>query len=382
MSRVAMVVTNACSPDPRVLRHAAWMLALGFEVTIHAFDRDEEHPMSENVGGVRIMRYRVGKVPYGGTVSTYRGIRRFQQTVVRTLLNDPPALVYCHDADTLAVGTTMRQQKSIPFVFDMHDLQHTWVRYAAPQSMIRSWVSKRMKFKMLDRAKHAQCIITSSGAHSESSSRGFGDWLEHHGMNAHVVENRPLPPFSTSKKTPQSDWTVGFVGKVRDMKAMELLIEAVKQLPPHERPSLRIAGDGTVAAALRRRLMDEMDQETLVAEVSGAFTQHELDEILDGLDVMFAMYAPQRGNILQGALPVKMFDAAARGIPSVVNDGCLMGDVARDEAIGEPAPWGDSKAVAQALLACKNKVVELNHDGEREHQRWLKAIQPVVKGLQ
>jgi hypothetical protein len=59
-----------------------------------------------------------------------------------------------------------------------------------------------------------------------------------------------------------------------------------------------------------------------------------------------------------------------------------MGDVARDEAIGEPAPWGDSKAVAQALLACKNKVVELNHDGEREHQRWLKAIQPVVKGLQ
>ena len=55
----------------------AWMHQCGIEVTVHAFDREEAHPLSENIGGVRIMRYRAGAVPYGGTLQTYRGIRRF-----------------------------------------------------------------------------------------------------------------------------------------------------------------------------------------------------------------------------------------------------------------------------------------------------------------
>ena len=157
MVRVAMVVTNACAPDPRVLRHARWMQQAGYRVTVHAFDREEHHPMSENHHGVRIMRYRVGRVAYGGTVSTYRGIRRFLRTVERTLVNDPPGLVYCHDADTLRVGCALKASHGVPFVFDMHDLQHTWVRYAAPQSTVRSVVSRRMKQRMLQR-----CLLYTS----------------------------------------------------------------------------------------------------------------------------------------------------------------------------------------------------------------------------
>ena len=48
------------------------------------------------------------------------------------------------------------------------------------------------------------------------------------------------------------------------------------------------------AAAVRRRLMDEMEAGELEAEVIGAFTQEELPEILAKVDVMFAMYAPLR----------------------------------------------------------------------------------------
>ena len=81
--------------------------------------------------------------------------------------------------------------------------------------------------------------------------------------------------------------------------------------------------------------MDEVENGTLEAEVSGAFTQDDLPDLINELDVMYAMYAPLRGNILQGALPVKMFDAAAQGVPSVVNDGCLMGDLAESEGLGK-----------------------------------------------
>ena len=377
-----MVVTNACAPDPRVMRHAVWMQQAGYQVTVHAFDREEQHPMSQNHQGVRIMRYRVGRVPYGGTVNTYRGIRRFQRTVIRTLTHDPPALVYCHDADTLKIGCALKETANIPFVFDMHDLQHTWIRYAAPQSRLRSLISGQMKQRMLSRARAASAILTSSTQVSDVSSRGFVQWLQHHGLDGVSIENRPLPPFGTVKTPSEKTWTVGFIGRVRDIKAFELLVSAVKTLQPHERPKIRVAGDGTASAKVRTMLMDEVENGTLEAEVSGAFTQDDLPDLINELDVMYAMYAPLRGNILQGALPVKMFDAAAQGVPSVVNDGCLMGDLAESEGLGKAVAWDDAVAVGQALLALRAEVVELQATGEREHQRWLAAMAEVLAFLQ
>ncbi len=382
MVRVVMVVTNPCAPDPRVLRHAEWMQEAGYRVTVHAFDRNQTHPTSENHKGVRIMRYHLGDTPFGGTLDTYRGIRRFQRMVIRTLTHDPPGLVYCHDADTLRVGTALKQSLNVPFVFDMHDLQHTWVRYPAPQSNLRSFVSGRMKQRMVKRAKHATAIITSSTQVKQEGHRGFLQWLRHHGLDGSVVENRPVPPFPSTKTKPEKEWTVGYVGRVRDIKAFELLLAAVKEIPPHERPRLRIAGDGVAAAKVRRMMMDEVEAGVLEAEITSSFDQSELSDLLSEIDVMFAMYAPLRGNILQGALPVKMFDAAAYGIPSVVNDGCLMSDLVSEEKLGESAPWGDAERVAQALLDAKDRCVELHANGEREQQRWLKAMEQVFELLQ
>jgi glycosyltransferase involved in cell wall biosynthesis len=381
MVRVAMVVTNACAPDPRVLRHARWVMEAGHEVTVHAFDRLAEHPMSENHHGVRIMRYHLGKTPYGGTLRTYQGIRSFQRQVVRTLLHDPPALVYCHDADTLRVGVALQQQRSVPFVFDMHDLQHTWVRYQAPQSRLRAAVAGRMKRRMLNRAKHARVVVTSSGGISPTS-RGFSEWLAHHGIESHVVENRPEPPFPSRPETESVGWTVGFVGRVRDQKAIDLLIKTVDSMQPHERPSIRIAGDGVAAASVRRHLMERVEAGELEAKVTGAFAQAELPDLLAEIDVMFAMYSPLRGNILQGALPVKMFDAAAYGVPSVVNQGCLMAEVALAEGIGCPAEWNDLTSVAKALFQARSMSVRLETTADRERRRWRKALLPVLDSLQ
>lgn len=104
MASVAMVVTNACSPDPRVLRSAKVLSSAGHDVTIHAFDRNQASQMSESRDGFRIMRYHIGSFSYGAKWSTLKGKRAFNKTVISTLLANPPKCVYCHDADTLAIG--------------------------------------------------------------------------------------------------------------------------------------------------------------------------------------------------------------------------------------------------------------------------------------
>ena len=65
----------------------------------------------------------------------------------------------------------------------------------------------------------------------------------------------------------------------------------------------------------------------------------------------------------------------------MVNHDCLMGDVAVEEGLGATAPWGDAEAVGAALLGMKDTVVELSASGEREHQRWLAAMKPVLENF-
>ena len=50
---------------------------------------------------------------------------------------------------------------------------------------------------------------------------------------------------------------------------------------------------------------------------------------------------------------MKMFDAAACGIPSVVNDGCLMGDVVEREQLGIAAPWSETERIGEATARAK-----------------------------
>lgn len=378
MARIAMVVTNACSPDPRVTRHARWLVEGGHEVTVHAFDRQQEFPMSELIDGVRIMRYHLGNTPYGGFIQTAIGLRKFIQQVMRSLENEPPNVVYCHDADTLSIGCLMKKKHSLPFIFDMHDLHHTWIRMPAPQSLVRKTISKRLEKRMLRRISKADHILTSSGKIGQNGVHpGFREYLEQHGYTSTVIENRPIVSRTMESKS-NSPWCIGYLGRVREVQPFQHLIESVLSINEENRPSIRIAGDGVAQEEVRRLLERARLEHKLQFEMSGAFDSEQFYELIQEVDVMYALYRPDRGNIMQGAIPVKMFDAAAFGVPSVVNSGCLMGEVAESEGIGIGVKWMETEELTKALLDLKSKKVQLNTGSERERLKFVEALEPFL----
>ena len=130
------------------------------------------------------------------------------------------------------------------------------------------------------------------------------------------------------------------------------------------RPQVLIAGDGIAAAAVS----DLLPQ----AEMPGPFTESELPGLMARISVMYALYPPERGNILQGALPAKMFEAAAFGRPTVVNSGCHMGEVCESEQLGRAVPWGDAQARSEEhtseLQSRRNLVCRLLLEQKKSHR--------------
>jgi glycosyltransferase involved in cell wall biosynthesis len=376
MARVAAVVSNGCAPDPRVLREARWLVEAGHEVTVHAFDRLEALAEREEIDGVSVVRHRVGYTPYGGTISTVRGLRRFRKSVVAALaspsasaLASPSAsgvdLVHCHDADTLSVGLATSGAKVL---FDMHDLHHTWVLMPNPRSLVRKMVASNFRGKMLARASKVDAVVT--------SSCGFQSWLAEQGIESEVVENRPA---KNEPLPPAERFTVGYLGRVREVESFELLLDALKLISDEARPHLIVAGDGTAAPAVASMVRSAVSEGWLSAEVFGAFDDTKLAELMAEISVMYAMYPPARGNIQQGALPVKMFDAASFGRPSVVNSNCHMGEVCESELLGRAVPWGDSSALASALVDLAGETVQLPRDSADEKERFLEVVGCLVR---
>jgi len=378
MANVAMVVTNACDPDPRVMQSTRWLTEQGHQVTIHAYDRQHISSATSIIDDVKIIRYHLGKSPYGGLLKTGLGIRKFQKSVFSKLIVDSPDIIICHDADTLVVGCNLKRKLGTKLVFDMHDLQHTWVLMPNPKSLTRKAISKVMQRKLLQRLKHVDQIFTSSGALEGGTYPGFKEWLLKHGHDSTVIENRPelvdQVPLPNSHK-----WTISHIGRIRDLASIKLLLEAVKLIPELQRPVLHIAGDGTEYNQVKNEIEQFSDNFGLKYVLEKSFQKSDLRSILGQTNIMYAMYNPERGNIADGALSTKMFDAASLGIPSIVNSDCLMGEICIVENLGKSVDWDNSNELKNALLELKESRVKLEKTVLDFKFEYIKSIEILLR---
>lgn len=373
MANVAMVVTNACDPDPRVINSARWLSKAGHHVTIHAYDRQHTAEVESVMDGVIIKRYQLGKSPYGGMLKTAMGIRKFHRRVLSNLLKSPPNIVVCHDADTLAVGCNVKKKRGTTLILDMHDLQHTWVLMPSPRSKYRKIISKIMKSRFLRRLPATDLILTSSGSIKNGVYPGLKEWLKSHGFKSIVIENRPVE-YSELTVPTNNNWVVSHTGRIRDINSIRLLFAAIKQMPQNQRPDICIAGDGPTWDQVKSELENFSKSNGLKYDILGSYDRNGLTKILQKTNVMYAMYDPLRGNILDGALPVKMFDAAAHNVPSVVNSNCLMGELCEQEQLGKSVEWDNSSMLANALLSLRDSRVNMDKTALDFENHYLEAF--------
>ena len=129
-------------------------------------------------------------------------------------------------------------------------------------------------------------------------------------------------------------------------------------------PRIMIAGHGTADSRVDKIIKNS--ELEIIRKYK--FKRNEINEIIQHMSVMFAVYPVNRGNILDGALPTKMFDAANLGRPSIVNEGCLMADIAKAENLGISINCSDSDSLLDSLIKLYEEPmnVKLKHDWTTE----------------
>lgn len=340
MAHVAMVVTNSCAPDPRVERHALWLTEMGHEVEIHAWDRECNNQENEIKLGYKIIRYRIGKNPTKGAIKTWIRKKKF---IANLKINSD--ILILNDTDSMGVKSRGK------IVLDIHDMAFTWPLMRGA-SIFHKLASYRMLKQAKDAVAHADEIIVSAPK--------FSDWVSRLGKSSTCVMNRR----DSQRITNTTDKKIGYFGRIREYDSMVHLIEAAK-IANFE---VILAGDGLAVGEVIHNFPN--------LDYRGKFEESDLVGLMQEISVMYAMYDDSRENIRLGAIPTKMLDAAAFGIPSVTNSGTPMGELCLNEEFGAVAPYGNVGEIAQAILDAYKMDVEPKVGNDK--QKFQTAIQRVL----
>ena len=264
-----------------------------------------------------------------------------QLRTIRALRDEAFDVVHLHEP--LAPGPTQTAMffKTAPLVGTFH---------AAGSSAAYKWFSPGVKWlaKRLD----LRCAVSQDAEQMARSALG-GDYTV-------LFNGVEVATFAKATPTPTDGPTVLFVGRHEPRKGLDVLLEAMTDLPATTR--LWIAGDGPDTERLRARVAGDVRIEWL-----GRISDDEKASRMRAADVFCA--PSLRGE----SFGVVLLEAMAAASPVVASDLPGYANVARAGRDALLVPPGDVQALSQALrgvLANPSCAADLVESGEQRAQQF------------
>lgn len=337
---VAMLVSNACAPDRRVLREAQALAGQGHHVTVIAWDREGHQPAQEILAGIPIERI--------GVTSGYGlGLRRlgqwpaFARQALRRLRRQDWDAIHCHDLDTLPIGYlhTRRQTASVPLIFDAHesypDLVSPW---------LPGWAVGALRRVERFLARRVDAVVT------------VGDLLaDHYRQWARcvvVVRNCQAPaPTLADPAALRHQWgldtvelLVCYIGGFTRGRVLLPLLEAIKADPAL---GLVLVGEGPQAPLL----LEAAGSADRILYLGRRVPPDQVVNIMRSCDVVYYGLRPDFPNNRFSA-PNALYSALEAGRPLLTTDVGEIARVVRDEGCGIllTAPTAEALSAGLARL--------------------------------
>ncbi len=380
-----MAVSNDLSNDRRVARHAGALQQAGCEVVVVG----RRLPSSPEVEApwrlVRMpLRHRRG----------WRFYAELNRRLCSTMLRERPDVVWANDTDTLAGCAVAARRLGCRLVMDAHELfpevpevQHRplvqWVwraieRRYMPRCDARLTVCQSIADYYRDRYGLAMTVVRNlpalrsplSAPHSPLSALRSPLSAPHSPLSA------PHSPLSTLR-SPLS--TLLYQGAVNLGRGVDWAIDALEYLPQCR---LVVAGRGDLLQAMQTYAAAKpwADRVHFLGHVPPA----DLDALTRQADVGLVML-DDLGLSYHYALPNRIGDFVAAGVPMVVSDLPEMAAVVRRFGVGEVIerqPGSEARALARAVERVLARqwtdadfaAARRDMDWEREKQKLLAIL--------
>jgi glycosyltransferase involved in cell wall biosynthesis len=325
MKRIAMLLSNAFRPDPRVAKEAAGLANAGYAVEIFCWDREGSMPPDQMLDGYKIIRIQQIKSAYGKGPRQLFYTPRFWAAVWRLIRSNPPDIIHCHDLDTLPAGWWFKQRTGARLIYDAHE------HYPALMTLyLPGWIVSALTILEKSLLKNVDYVITASSVLADrmlSSGIQPVATIGNYSLLGvfDTVTEEDIRRIRAELDIDSNDLVIAYIGGFTRNRMILPLIQAAGDMPGIQ---VVICGDGHQRAAIESSAAAAANIRYL-----GWLPDTQVPCYTKMADVVYYCLNPDYPGAIFNA-PNTLSNAMAAGRPVIANDVGDLGRIIRSTGCG------------------------------------------------
>ena len=336
---VLMLVTSGGDDDPRVCMEARGLAETGREVLVIGWNRQDGRRSFTRRDGVAFLRL-------GPATRDGRGIwqaaflLRYWRRVRRATTRLRPAVVHCHDLDTLPAGRRIARRAGAKLVFDAHENYPDMMADHLPAPAVT--LLRRMERRAVGRCDAMITVGQLLAEHyrklAAADVRVVGNWKD---PSDYTLRDEDRAEMRQAMSLRNGKLAVSFIANLGPERRLTALLEAVEA---DKRFCCVIGGDGPQAPLARAAA--ERSPESVV--YLGRVAPGDVPRLVAACDAVFYGYDADNLNARWSA-PNKLFEAIAAGLPILTGNFGEIAHVVRTHGCGLLADTASTASLREAL---------------------------------
>ncbi|HEY1837497.1 MAG TPA: glycosyltransferase family 4 protein [Rhizomicrobium sp.] len=307
----------------------------------------------ETIEGIRVVRVWSYLAPNKGTVRRALDFVSFAVSGFLAGRRESPDVIVATSPQLLTAlaGHWLSQALAVPWIFEVRDM---WPDSVLAVDAMNDGAAIRALLRLEDFLyRSASRIVTISDALRELIAQKGVDrnkiGVVYNGIDPHRLIPREKSPRLLQHFGYDGKFVIGYVGTHGLAQKLETVVNAAKMLESHDDIRFLFVGDG----ARREALIDMAAKLALSSiEFHGLVTSTTVVEYLALCD---AIVVPLKNAALfEGALPTKIFEAAAMERPIILSAAGIAADLVRKYDAGLAIAPEDATALAASIIELRN----------------------------
>lgn len=267
--------------------------------------------------------------------------KSFQDRIYHHLIQKKPSIIYAESYDCLEVAS--KYKKNYPettIFFEVSDLRSVFFKNQHGIKKLISWVIKKREGSFFSCVNYL--TVTSEKFYEER----YQNLISREKLI--FLPNMPdRSIFEPYTKKDHDKFTIGFVGGIRYINQMIMLVDAAKKC------DVRVVFAGSAFDHDSQRLIDYCKDKEYVKFTGEYDFKRDIVDIYESLDCVYSVYDSSIPNV-RIALPNKLYEAVLCQLPIIVAKDTYLCELVESWGIGESVGYKDIDGLVSIINRLKS----------------------------